>query len=50
MEFVLFIIRIYEFFVFFLQGFIFTRLLGVYSEELCYFSIISTFVLRSIGK
>ena len=46
---VLFFVVIYEFFVFFLQSFIFSRLLGVYLEE-CYYSIISTVVLRSASE
>ena len=46
---VLMIVVGYEFFVFFLQRFIFARLLGIYLDELCCYSIKSIIVLSSIG-
>lgn len=45
----LFVMVIYEVCVFSLQRFIFGRLLGVYLEEVCCFSIISMIVLSAIG-
>lgn len=47
-QFFLLFIVMYEFFVFVLQSFIFSRLLGIYLEE-CYYSIKSTAVLRSVS-
>lgn len=46
---ILSVIVVYELFVFFLQSFIFSRLLSIYLEEVCCLSIISMIVLSAIG-